>query len=172
MNHHSETGAMADLFRHAERDLEAYVRAFSAVPGQVGAIFALGGKVVGLEVLFSPDTFAKLLPKLIRSYALDAIEIPGNHSPMPPADSAVSFLRQVAATEVRESLAVGLGKTLRLEASGIVGIGLRAEEGLIHLAAFRSHGDTDAEPLRSELGMRRASQRFHGRSKKRAQSQT
>lgn len=90
MDHHSETGAMADLFRHAEQDLEAYVRAFSAVPGQVGAIFALGGRVVGLEMFFSPDTYAKLLPKLVRSYALDAIEIPGDHSPMAPADSAVS----------------------------------------------------------------------------------
>jgi len=92
---------MADLFRHAETALETYVQAFSAVPGQAGAIFALGGRAVGLEVLFSPDTFAKLLPKLIRSYALDAIEIPGDHSPLPPSDSAVSLLRQVAAADVR-----------------------------------------------------------------------
>ena len=30
MDHHSETGAMADLFRHAEQDVDAYVRAFSS----------------------------------------------------------------------------------------------------------------------------------------------
>lgn len=162
MDHHSETGAMADLFRHAEKDLEAYVRAFSAVPGQVGAIFAVGGRVVGLELLFSPDTFAKLLPKLVRSYALDAIELPGDHSPMPPADSAVSFLKHVAEAEVREFPAVGLGKTLRLKATGLVGIGLQAEEALIHLAAFRSNGAADRNPSRSRTGMRRASQRFRG----------
>ena len=123
---------MADLFRHAEKDLEAYVQAFSAVPGQVGAIFALGGKVVGFEMLFSPDTFAKLLGKLVRSYALDAIEIPGDHSPMPPADSAVSLLKRVAAAEVQEALAVGLGRTLRITATGLVGIGLQTEDALIH----------------------------------------
>ncbi len=100
---------MADLFRHAEQDVNAYVKAFMAVPGQVGAIFAVGGKVVGLEVFFSADTFGKLLPKLIRSYALDAIELPGDHSPMPPADSAASFLKQVSGAKVRESPAVGLG---------------------------------------------------------------
>jgi len=138
MDVRSETGAMADLFQHAEKDLEAYAQAFSAAPRQAGAIFGLGGQVVGLEVLFSPDTFAKLLPKLVRSYALDAIEIPGDHSLPPPADSAVSFLRQVAAAEVREFPAVGLGKTLRLQVNGTVGVGLWAEEALVHVAAFRT----------------------------------
>jgi hypothetical protein len=162
MNLRSETGAMADLFHHAGQDIEAYVQAFSATPGQAGAIFALGGRVVGLEVLFSPDTFAKLLPKLIRSYALDAIEIPGDHSPLPPADSAVSFLRQVAAAEVREFPAVGLGKTLRLQTNGIVGVGLWAEEALVHLAAFRHQGPGGRTPSGVGLGMRRASWRFRG----------
>lgn len=164
MEHHSETGAMADLFRHAEQDVNAYVKAFGAVPGQVGALFALGGHVLGLEVFCSPDTCAKLLPKLIRSYALDAIELPGAHSPMPPADSAVSFLRNVAGAAVQESPAVGLGKTLRLQTTGIVGIGLQAEETLIHLAAFRSNGDGYPNASQSGMRMRRASQRFRGRS--------
>jgi hypothetical protein len=162
MDHRSETGAMADLFRDAEQDLEAHVKAFSAVPGQVGAIFALGGKVVGLEALFSPDTFAKLFPKLVRSYALDAIEILGDHSSIPPADSALSFLKHVAAAEVREFPAVGLGRTLRLQAAGVVGIGLQAEEALIHLAAFRSNGDGYRNPSGRRAGVRRASQRFRG----------
>ena len=77
---------------------------------------------------------------MIRSYALDAIEIPGDHSPLPPSDSAVSFLRQVAGADVQEFPAVGLGKTLRLRTNGTVGVGLWAEEALIHLAAFRNNG--------------------------------
>ena len=44
------------------------------------------------------------------------------------------------------------------------GIGLRTEEALIHLAAFRSEGDRDNNPSRSGMGMRRASQRFRGGS--------
>ena len=95
---------------------------------------------------FSPDTFAQLLPKLIRNYALDAVEIPGDQSPLPPADSAVSFLRQVAAAQVREFPAVGLGKTLRLQAIGMLGVGLRAEEALVHLGAFRNNEDGRRNP--------------------------
>ncbi len=160
MRFHPETGAMADLYRHAEQDVEAYGKAFSAAAGQAGAVFALGGRVVGLELLFSPDTFAKLLPKLIQSYALDAVEIPGDHAPLPPTDSAVSFLRQVAAAEVREFPTVGLGTTLRLQASSTVGGGLWAEEALIHLAVFRHEEQGSRTRPGMSLGMQRASRRF------------
>ena len=108
----------------------------------------------------SPDTFTKLLPKLIRSYALDAIEILGDHSPLPPADSAVSFLRQVAGADVQEFPAVGLGRTLRLQANGTVGVGLRTEEALVHLAAFRNSGNGPRNPSGTGSGVRRASWRF------------
>ena len=96
------------------------------------------------------------------SSSKDAIEILGDDSPMPPADSAVSFLKQVAAAEVREFPAVSLGETLRLQTVGIVGVGLRAEEALVHLAAFRSNGDRYRNPSGPGMGMRRASQRFRG----------
>ncbi len=156
----SNTGAMADLYQHAGQELDVYVKAFSATPNQAGAIFALGGRVSGLEVFFSPDTLAKLLPKLVRSYALDAIEVSGEDSPVPPADSAVGFLRQVTAAEVQESAAVGLGKMLRLQTSGIVGVGLWAEEALIHLAAFRTGGESSRNVSGVRSGMQRASRRF------------
>ena len=156
----SETNAMADLYQHAAADLDGYLRAFTALPGQAGAVFALAGRVVGLEVLYSPDTFATLLPKLIQSYALDAIEIPGDRSPLPPPDSAVSLLRHVAAAEARESPGIGLGQTLRLETSTTVGTGLLYEAALIHLAAFRTDGDGLRNPSATGSGIQRASRRF------------
>jgi hypothetical protein len=84
--------------------------------------------------------------------------------PSAPLDSAVSFLKHVAAAEVREFPAVVLGETLRLPAAGIVGVGLRVEETLVHLAAFRSNRDGYRNPSRIGMGMRRASQRFRDRS--------
>ena len=112
------------------------------------AIFALGGRVVGLEVLFSPDTFAKLLPKLVQSYALDAVEIPRDHSPLPPADSAVSSLRQVATAEVREFPAVGLGKTLRLQAIGMGGMPLGGRGAcLLHQSPHTPRPERRTDPV-------------------------
>ena len=79
---------------------------------------------------------------------------------MPPADSAVSFLKQVAAAEVREFPAVSLGETLRLQTVGIVGVGLRAEEALVHLAAFRRDHGTGDSPTGARTRLLRASARF------------
>ena len=42
----------------------------------------------------------------------------------------------------------------------MMGIGLQAEDALIHLAAFHGNGDGSANPSGSGMGMRRASQRF------------
>jgi len=46
----------------------------------------------------------------------------------------------------------------------MMGVGLQAEGALIHLAAFRSEGNRDANPSWSGMGMRSASQRFRGGS--------
>ena len=43
-------------------------------PGQVGAVFAIRGQIAGLDVFDSPRTWASLMPKLVRSYGLDALE--------------------------------------------------------------------------------------------------
>lgn len=70
----SETGAMADVFKDNEAHIERCVNAVTCEPGQVGAVFRIGGKVSGIELFDYPQTFAKLLPKLVRSYALDALD--------------------------------------------------------------------------------------------------
>jgi hypothetical protein len=70
----SSTGAMADLFEGQKDRLSEYQRAFSLVECQVGAIFALNGEVAGLECFGHSRIFEKFFKKLIRSYALDALD--------------------------------------------------------------------------------------------------
>jgi len=71
---HSETGAMADLFEGKKDPLGEYLKPFRLVDCQVGAIFAINGKVVGLECFGYQQTFSKFFPKLVQSYALDALD--------------------------------------------------------------------------------------------------
>ncbi len=72
----------------------------------------------------------------------------------------MSYLRQVAAADVQKFPTVGLGKTLRLQANGTVGVGLWTEEALVHLAAFRVDRNGSETPLDPRSSIRRASQRF------------
>lgn len=87
------------------------------------------------------------------------VEIPAERSPIPPADTAVTFLRHGAGSEVEFPL-VGLRNTLRLRTKDTVGVGLWADEALIHLAAFRQNGEGHRQMSGTGLGMRRATWRF------------
>ena len=108
------------------------------LPDQVGAAFIVRGRLVGAELFDSPRTFAQLLPKLVRSYGLDALD----HSlPRDSARAAVdgefqAFLEQLLAAATLRRPAVGLGEDLRIEAKEMVAAALVHEEKVVHLSAF------------------------------------
>ena len=77
----SRTQAMADIYAGAETRLSDYEQAFRSVPLQIGAVFAINGQVAGMELFDAQAAFAAYLPKLVKSYALDAIDTPGEVSP-------------------------------------------------------------------------------------------
>jgi hypothetical protein len=70
----SPTQAMAAVYELHAVTTEEYVRAFDCVPLQAGVAFAIDGRVVGLDLFDHPHTLRRLFPKLVRSYALDALE--------------------------------------------------------------------------------------------------
>jgi hypothetical protein len=132
----SPTCAMADMFEQFDDDVESYVEAMTGIPGQVGAIFALDGRVRGLECFDAEATFRQALPKLVRSYALDAIETPRAAPRHARSEEALALAEAVAAAETAALPAVGLGEDVRFTREGISGGALVADGRVVHLAAF------------------------------------
>jgi len=136
----SETGAMSAIFERHAAPIEAYANAITAVDRQVGAVFAIGGTVMGLDLFDSAETLRKVLPKIVRSYAADAIE-GGRREVRWPSDSRVAaFLEAVSAAETRSFPAVGAGVDVRFESSHVTGGALAVDDALVHLAAFAVRG--------------------------------
>ena len=106
-------------------------------------MFALGDAICGLDVFDKPATFAALLPKLVRSYGIDALERPADGRAAPGIDAVRDFLVHLAGGKLEEHPATGLGNDVRIEAPGVIAGGLVAESSPIHLAAF-------AEPRASQ----------------------
>ncbi len=159
----SPTAAMADLFEGHAASIEDYVEAFGAEPRQVGALFAVDGHIAGIDLFDHPETLAAMLPKLVRSYALDCLEprepaVEGG----PQADEAAAraFLDAIAGAEPRLFESAGVGYDARLEAPGLVAGALLVEDRLVHLAGFRVSRDGSAQPA----GLSRASVRRSGRA--------
>ena len=134
----SPTEAMSDIYERHLTSIEDYVRAFRPIAGQVGAVFAIDGRPFGLDIFDSSEPFDALLDKLVRSYALDAIDTSGGREapqqPQPPED----FLAAVTAAKAESYPAVGLGEDVRLEGTNVDGAALVADGRIVHLSAFRS----------------------------------
>jgi hypothetical protein len=132
----SPTGAMSDVYHHVAGDVRDYRAAFQAVPRQVGALFALDGRPVGLELFDATGTLASTLGRLVESYALDAIESPRKASPVPDGASAEAFLARAVAARAEVAKAVGEGEDVRLEAPGLVGEALVVDGRVVHLSVL------------------------------------
>ena len=133
----SDTEAMSDIYEQRRGRIDDYVTALAPQPRQAGAIFAINGRIIGLELFDAAATFTKLMAKLVRSYAMDAIEEAATES-RPPVEEAVRrFLDDMQAAALRRFPALGEGEDLRIESDTIAGGALAADDRLIHLCAFR-----------------------------------
>jgi hypothetical protein len=130
------TGAMEAAYESRGDQLDAYSRAFRAEPRQRGAVAAIDGKVVGLELFDSAVTFAKYLDKLVRSYALDALETANGKHLAPPEKEVERFLKRMQAAAEERFDALGEGEDVRLTGKGIAGGALTAAGRVVHLAGY------------------------------------
>ena len=132
----SDTMAMHDLFEARTRDLERYTGAFRTEPRQRGAVVAVDGKVVGLELFDSSVAFARYFEKLVRSYAMDAIETSNGKHLAPSGEEVRRFLDSLTSASAERFAALGEGEDIRLSGAGIEGGALAADGRLVHLAGY------------------------------------
>jgi len=152
----SDTAAIADAYERFSVPVEEYVGAFTVQASQVGACFAINGIIRGLELFDTSDTCHKLMPKLIRSYALDAIEEHGGEAGAGESDTE-AFLQSVRRAPVDSFEALGEGEDLRIRSTCLSGGALAARDRIVHLCVFSQESEAVA-PGRSGR-LRRASDR-------------
>ena len=87
------------------------------------------------------------MPKLVRSYGLDALDLgiggDGFAEPSPRR-----FLDAVSAAQCTFYPAVGAGRDLRVEGGGILGAALTTEQGVVHAVAFPAADVAHPHPRR------------------------
>jgi len=126
---------MAAMFEKLDHSLEDFIAAFPPVDRQVGAVFLVNGCLAGLELFDAPSTWRKLSPKLVRSYALDAIDRKRSRPPVTPHDGRV-LIDAISASQSSVFPAVGEGEDVRLSGRDVIGAALIARGRAIHLCAF------------------------------------
>ncbi len=132
----SPTDALQDTRAGLSERLAAFDTLSEEVPeGTRGVVVTIGDRPVALEVLAGPRSFAKVLPKRLAGYALEALERKGD-STSSDSSTVERFVADVAAARREEHPAVGLGQDVRFECEGLSGYALVLTEGVVHAAAF------------------------------------
>ena len=133
MRSFSQTDAAEQLYVDHRRPLDRYAAALSRVEGQAGALVGIGGRIACLDYVSRSDVFAGLYGKLLRGYALSAMERPIDR-PLRKADIG-RFLGELELAALHSQPASGVGETRRFDGYAI-GSELVFADETVALAAF------------------------------------
>ncbi len=132
----SPTRAMRDVHEAKRTTVDQYLAAFSVLPGQTGILVIIDGAVVGMDILSRPEAFAQIGPKLLRSYALDAVVGAKANGPKPTVAAAEGFVAVVSQIKPKKYRSIGHGSDYRYNADRMVGSALVYRKQVIHAAFF------------------------------------
>ncbi len=148
----SPTGAMKDAFESRAGDINEYLGKFACLPGQKGLLVLINGKAAGMDMVSLEPAYGALHPKLVKSYAMEALASRGPDGQIVPDGVPQAFIAEAMACTGQRFKSVGHGWDFRLEGKGMVGSALVYNKALIHAAFFRV---TEAEKAGHMSGLSR-----------------
>lgn len=132
----SPTDAMGAIYERHEATLDDYVEKLPLESDQVGAIFVTGPRQLGMDLFDRRETFAAFFPKLVRSYAIDAMERPPARDRAAEPKHARAFVDLLREGAFDVHPAVALGHDVGIVAGGAIAGALVHRETALHLTAF------------------------------------
>ncbi|HXI02887.1 MAG TPA: DUF6569 family protein [Candidatus Saccharimonadales bacterium] len=138
----SVTDSFVDYHEQRRTDLESYVSRFRCEDHQVGIVVRINDRLQGLDTFGKHGTWKAVFPKLLRSYAMDAIVRSAVEPPAGEASrmSASEFIDEIAAAPRESFDSIGEGQDLRIETDNVIGAALVLNDALLHLTAFPKSG--------------------------------
>ena len=162
MSVESPTHAMADVFDSYEDTLSEFLSKFQLIEWQVGAVFAINGQILGLEGFGCHDTFKRFFDKLVKSYALDALDSRDtSRKESVPPDKARRFIASALKSKGERHPSIGLGENVTFESRTVSGAALAEGERILCLSAFRKEKKGNSHKVGFNRFSRRRSQRIY-----------
>ncbi|MCY4094186.1 MAG: hypothetical protein OXG05_03560 [Gammaproteobacteria bacterium] len=156
LNAQSPTAASDAMYAATETSIEEHVRTFTTAPSQIGSIFVINDEVAGLEIYASARTHKQMLPRLVRSYALDAIDADrqrengedalSKYDAVQLGRTAEAFVKRLENSWIKQFDGLCLGQNISFKDNRITGSALVHRDRILHLCAFASQ-ETRDEPI-------------------------
>jgi hypothetical protein len=153
----SASGAIEGIYEHRQAELQHYLQPLKPLPDQLGAVFAINGKGVGLELLPTASAWRLAAPAVVSGYALDALDGPAASTADAGHQAAQALMQRVGAMRSERYPGVGLGEDIRLDDGDAVGTALVYAGHVLHLCAFDTGPAMDPwSSARRKASLRRA----------------
>ena len=117
---------------------ERYLETFKYVPHQRGLYVIINEETVGFDVLSREKVYQALHPKLVKSYAMDAILEDKQKSKISSSDKTKAFIEKARRCQEKKYKSVGQGTDHRFEGKAILGSALLYRKKVIHMAFFKA----------------------------------
>jgi hypothetical protein len=153
----SLTSAMNDVFKAREEDLRHCDEIFKPVTNQIGLLAIIDGQPAGVDMISLTSAYARIHPKLVRSYALEGLLESKQQAPAPDAivTQARKFLEEITAADERQFPSIGHGTDHRFKSKILAGTALVHEKEVIHAALFRLDETEQSERMAPYRARRR-----------------
>ena len=150
MQSRSNTHSMKEIYNKNIEQLDFFESKIEPTPKQVGALYAIGPKILGFDIFDQTKTLKQHIRKLTRSVAIDAIEDLKDISKRPSLDEVKEFIDSFLTLEVDRYRAIGLGTDVRAYNQHLTLSALEYDRCCVHLAGFSVQSNDRGSRLRRE----------------------
>ncbi|MDP2174111.1 MAG: hypothetical protein Q8M98_00165 [Candidatus Cloacimonadaceae bacterium] len=149
----SSTGALHDVYRNRDNELQNICDAFPIIENQCGIYVMINGVFAGMDMVSKPFVWSDLHQKIVRSYVIDTLDFPVNKFTPKPLDMS-ELTEMIENCEFRDFSSVGSGHDLRFENPALIGSALIFQDCVVHAAiyprtAYDNHGSYHSPRNRS-----------------------
>lgn len=129
----SATSSMHDIFENLAEEINRYIEDFQSLNhNTIGLIGTTGNRILGCDIFQNPKIYQKCETKLVRSYALDAIEY--LHKENGHLEVEKFLNATLAALNKNESKTKT--QNITIKADGLLGQATVYQNSIVHLSAF------------------------------------
>ena len=131
----SATSALADAYGKVSKTLTGMLKEIKLPDDCVGVAVAVGGKLVGLEMLGSISLWKRHEQRILRSFAFDAIGV-SKPKRRPGRAAVAKIIQQVASLQDETAPSPGAGTQHRMEGENLTASSLEVAGHIYHLSAI------------------------------------
>lgn len=141
MQSDAPTDAMHGIYVDYEQQLNHYVEGIQPGEGQIGVMAFINGGFNCLDVLGHPDSLGHIWNKLLKSYAMEAIECLG-HGKEGITGEPMPVLAALSSASPEYYKSPGSGIDIRIQTPQYIGAGLADQRRVLHFSAFPARRQT------------------------------